>query len=635
MWGKTSKRCSVVGCRQENVSLHTLPKQPAIRAEWLKFIFEEIPQSFSPNLTVCSAHFSADCFLNQEQYNAGFAKKLLLREGAIPDLFNSITKQQPYSGETELPAGNSLSPDDQSIFVFKCEDDDTFWLSGGSQSELPRTRDIGLQCDPLPKPVRTVGTQLSASTLIQRRSQGVLVAPKTREAGVGTYKQVKQHFSEMTSHFRVEKPAAELSDDTLSTAPQIETTASSLSPQEHSPLEVVVKTGVVSSEEEAEAEEEDEAEEEEDILSDEEDNAEVEHDDPEYLPSSPGQSSESSKEDEESHSHKPFQNTLRPVVWCLHCEAHAEISCTIKKHQRVYGCPKCVSEETIEIQGSEDLPVRFENRISFHKHAITVHNAPEKPPEFKTCEDCNKLNRVDDEHHVCECKIKLFSCELCSKRFLTDNGRKVHYRRLHGNYTHFCKYCMTHFTTKESKLQHEQVHNTRGLPYSCPSCSKRFKDFHQRNNHLKSHGSQKGYLCSTCGMRFPKATSYERHLLIHSGEKPYRCEVCERSFNQAGHLKSHMRLHTGEKPFMCEQCGECFNHNVSLKNHLLRQHGIDAKFLPTKEGKRIGRPHSEVPLKRRFKESHKNITEHCSSAPPELEGEDVLCEPDSEESQEP
>ncbi|XP_072543296.1 uncharacterized protein [Salminus brasiliensis] len=405
-------------------------------------------------------------------------------------------------------------------------------------------------------------------------------------------------------------------------------------------------TSVASSEEEANAEEEEEEEgdegegegEGEEALSDTEDDTEGDPADSEYLPSSSCESSKNSEDEVDEVSHKPFQSTFRPDVWCLDCEAHAGISCTIKKHQRVYCCLQCVSEGSVEVQCLEDLPVRFDSRISFHKHAITVHGAPEQPPEFKTCEDCGKLNRVEDEHHVCECKIKPFSCELCSKRFLTENGRKVHYRRLHGNYTHFCKYCMMNFTTKESKLQHEQVHSTRGLPYRCPSCSLRFKDFRERNQHLKSHGGRKGYLCSTCGMRFSKATSYERHLLVHSGEKPYRCEVCERSFNQAGHLKSHMRLHTGEKPFMCEQCGECFNHNVSLKNHLLRQHGIDTKYLPTKEGKRIGRPFSDVPVKRRFKGRSEMSAQPCSSASAEeFEGGDAMCDRGSdspEESQE-
>ncbi|XP_072543299.1 uncharacterized protein [Salminus brasiliensis] len=633
MWGKTSKRCSVVGCRQENVSLHSLPKQPTIRSEWLKFIFEEIPQSFSPNLTVCSAHFSADCFVNQEQYNAGFAKKLLLKEGAIPDFINSTDKTQPYGRQLERTAGNAGSPDGQSLLILKCEDDEPFWLNDGSPSHTPRTRDVGLQCDPLPKLVRTVGTQLSASTLIHKRSQGVLVAPKTRETGVCTNRRVNQLFRELSSNLtKAEHSAADFCDESPSTSPEVvETAESPGNPQEESPVEIVVAE-VVSSEEEANDEDEDE-----DVLSDMEDEDEEEDEegdpeDPEFLPATSGQSSESSKEDEldeESISHKPFQSTFRPDVWCLDCEAHAGISCTIKKHQRVYCCLQCVSEGSVEVQCLEDLPVRFDSRISFHKHAITVHGAPEQPPEFKTCEDCGKLNRVEDEHHVCECKIKPFSCELCSKRFLTENGRKVHYRRLHGNYTHFCKYCMMNFTTKESKLQHEQVHSTRGLPYRCPSCSLRFKDFHERNQHLKSHGGRKGYLCSTCGMRFSKAASYERHLLVHSGEKPYRCEVCERSFNQAGHLKSHMRLHTGEKPFMCEQCGECFNHNVSLKNHLLRQHGIDTKYLPTKEGKRIGRPFSDVPVKRRFKGRSEMSAQPCSSASAEeFEGEDMMFGPD-------
>uniref|UniRef100_A0A667Y0C1 THAP-type domain-containing protein n=1 Tax=Myripristis murdjan TaxID=586833 RepID=A0A667Y0C1_9TELE len=51
-------------CKETNVSLHTLPKETHVTDQ-------------CPNLLVCLAHFSADCFINLTQYNAGFAKKLL------------------------------------------------------------------------------------------------------------------------------------------------------------------------------------------------------------------------------------------------------------------------------------------------------------------------------------------------------------------------------------------------------------------------------------------------------------------------------------------------------------------------------------------------------------------------------
>uniref|UniRef100_A0AAY5EF19 C2H2-type domain-containing protein n=1 Tax=Electrophorus electricus TaxID=8005 RepID=A0AAY5EF19_ELEEL len=245
----------------------------------------------------------------------------------------------------------------------------------------------------------------------------------------------------------------------------------------------------------------------------------------------------------------------------------------------------CVSGDTADTLCLENFAVRFNYRVDFHKHAITEHGASEQAPEHRTCEDCGKSNRVEDEHHVCECKIKPFSCKLCPKRFLTQIGHKVHYRRLHGDYMHICKFCLMDFEMKQTKIQHERVHNKRGSPYSCPSCQKRFKKFHERNAHLKSHGEQKVYLCSTCGMSFKRISKYERHVRTHTGEKPYICQECERSFAQASHLKSHIRIHTGEKPFMCEQCGECFNHNAShLKSHM-RIHTGEKPFMCEQCGK--------------------------------------------------
>ncbi|XP_058265909.1 zinc finger protein 135-like isoform X3 [Hemibagrus wyckioides] len=273
---------------------------------------------------------------------------------------------------------------------------------------------------------------------------------------------------------------------------------------------------------------------------------------------------------------KPFQNTIKPIIWCTDCTDVAKMICTIRRHKRIYGCPECGVGDVNST--FKDFSIHFSDITSFHKHAMKEHGAKEIPPENRVCEDCHKTIRMPTNpnkkprEHVCEYKIKPFACHLCRKRFFTETGQKVHYRRLHGDYTHFCKYCMTPFDTKESKLKHETTHSEESLPYICPDCPEKFQDFVARNQHLRSHRGEKKHICDTCNRRFGDLASYDRHVRIHSGEKPYTCNVCERSFTQAGHLKSHMRLHTGERPFMCEQCGKCFNHNVSLKNHLQKHH---------------------------------------------------------------
>ncbi|XP_052393093.1 Krueppel-like factor 8 isoform X1 [Carassius gibelio] len=98
MWGKSIKRCAVPGCRIEPVSLHSLPKDPSIRNDWLKFLFTDVPDRFSPTLTICSAHFSTDSFVNLSQFNAGYASKLLLKEGRVPTVF--VSTPNPHSCQT-------------------------------------------------------------------------------------------------------------------------------------------------------------------------------------------------------------------------------------------------------------------------------------------------------------------------------------------------------------------------------------------------------------------------------------------------------------------------------------------------------------------------------------------------------
>ncbi|XP_066502622.1 uncharacterized protein [Hoplias malabaricus] len=341
-----------------------------------------------------------------------------------------------------------------------------------------------------------------------------------------------------------------------------------------------------------------------------------------------------SERDWTSKPQKVFQNTIKPIIWCIDCGAVVHMSCKIRRHQKIYGCAACGTGDSSDSSAFKDFSVHFSDVPSFHKHAIDVHGAKENLYEQTVCPDCNRNIRVQTDPkkkgHVCEYKTKPFSCHLCPKRFITEIGQKVHYRRLHGEYTHICKYCMTEFDSKISKLDHELTHDQDELPFICPDCPEKFKDYITRNQHLKSHRGQKKHICSTCARTFNSLQRYERHMLIHSGEKPYRCEICERSFNQCGHLKSHMRLHTGEKPFMCEQCGECFNHNVSLKNHLVRQHGSDPAAPLPEENPHKGRPSRTTDKPKRRKRRRK-VSSSAGSEDPEMEETDLKLDQDSGE----
>lgn len=84
---KVAKYCAVPVCRRTQ-SLHNLPSDPNIRNAWLNFVFKEVPDHVNKTLSICSLHFTEDSFINKTQFNAGFAERLRLKNGAVPSIFD-------------------------------------------------------------------------------------------------------------------------------------------------------------------------------------------------------------------------------------------------------------------------------------------------------------------------------------------------------------------------------------------------------------------------------------------------------------------------------------------------------------------------------------------------------------------
>ncbi|XP_051983016.1 piggyBac transposable element-derived protein 4-like [Xyrauchen texanus] len=103
MSARRTKRCAIPGCRKTEF-LHMVPKNPNIKKEWLKFIFNEVPDRVSPYLFVCLGHFTPDCLANQSQYEAGFAGKHILKSGAVPTILDPrAIRQTRTSATADLP----------------------------------------------------------------------------------------------------------------------------------------------------------------------------------------------------------------------------------------------------------------------------------------------------------------------------------------------------------------------------------------------------------------------------------------------------------------------------------------------------------------------------------------------------
>ncbi|XP_031419109.2 zinc finger and SCAN domain-containing protein 2-like isoform X2 [Clupea harengus] len=232
----------------------------------------------------------------------------------------------------------------------------------------------------------------------------------------------------------------------------------------------------------------------------------------------------------------------------------------------------CHQEETVSKE-THNIPmfaIYFSDLYSLQSHVEQSHGF-----KRELCPDCGKfiIRRDSRCSHVCDHKIKPFSCLTCGRCFTSPSGLHLHSQVHTEGHALPCRYCYKTFRFQEDKLEHEKIHLEERLKYRCPDCPKRFTDRYSRSAHRKTHWKHGRFFCKVCDKGFFKACQLERHEVVHTGLKPYACEQCDRSFNQPGHLKSHMRVHTGERPFKCQDCGQCFNHNVSLKNHMQRHHG--------------------------------------------------------------
>ncbi|XP_036931467.1 uncharacterized protein LOC119006642 isoform X7 [Acanthopagrus latus] len=151
-----SRRRCIFRCKTK-FPLNGLPKDEEVKSQWLQFIFKSntIPQQYSPKLVLCSHHFTEDCFENHAQFKAGYSKRLILREGAVPTVLGSVKSAE--SGPQPVTAGSSSK-----IF--------------------PAVRHVACQTD-LPERL-SVGTQVYMKTYF--RSKGTQARVASRDCGMCT-----------------------------------------------------------------------------------------------------------------------------------------------------------------------------------------------------------------------------------------------------------------------------------------------------------------------------------------------------------------------------------------------------------------------------------------------------------------
>ncbi|XP_063391923.1 zinc finger protein ZFP2-like [Cydia fagiglandana] len=246
---------------------------------------------------------------------------------------------------------------------------------------------------------------------------------------------------------------------------------------------------------------------------------------------------------------------------CRHCEKRFHKKTTCATHMRLDHPVENAAGGTCEVCGET-----FISRTGLNCHKTRAHN---KPYDRKLhCRKCRiqfdssealQRHKVDRPGNKCDPHGSV--CCACGEWSVDADALVLHRHRKHGTALFTCDECSKSFLSKISLCTHmDRVH--RGVRPARLARPDREHD----------PGSRAGQVCETCGKIFQCLALLKQHQSRHTGEKAFKCEICPKSYATAAELRTHHVRHTGEKPYKCESCAKCYGTAAALKVHVEAVH---------------------------------------------------------------
>ncbi|XP_023141544.1 zinc finger protein with KRAB and SCAN domains 7-like [Amphiprion ocellaris] len=494
--------CSVVGCDsfRRNAKRFKLPDDPEERLEWVQFVLEvngqRLKESSWTDITICSEHFTTDCFVDQS---------LQLRSGSVPSL---CVKSEPEEAQENLQRVDSVentdAPDDLETSDSKpfCpENTDSISPGSGQIQQKVLNKDLNKE--------RAALLQMKGKYLVNESCLLELFVRKCPSCGsklqmekvtYGLLIILNQrcfkcdYRNQWKSQINADVPTAE--DRNLAGGSEVKSEEVST---DEDPSSAFLSEIITFSDDES------------DPLDDgEEDDDDEESSDGEWNPTEDFaleeelmKDSEDETEDEGEDENFDSVSGLKMNELCAECGSFFNI---LKPHTcehkiKPYSCNICGKRCVTEIALNSHSRIHDEN----YEHRCKYCHVT-----FKT-----KVDKVTHEQtHLTEGKP--YKCPDCSETFATNKERRIHLVEHRGPRQLKCHICGIEFNRRTPLRRHLAVH-TGAKPYKCSVCQRGFN----QSSHLKSH------------------------MRLHTGERPYKCQHCDKCFNHNVSLKSHIqRYHT-------------------------------------------------------------------------------------------
>lgn len=319
----------------------------------------------------------------------------------------------------------------------------------------------------------------------------------------------------------------------------------------------------------------------------------------------------------------PYEVTEDGAYRCTICKESFRLMKEIKGHIRkehpkdslIYSCKHC--------------PKKF-----WELSLLRVHLRYHTMDFPFTCDECGAKFQLKERMDVHVAKYhdknspqyteKRFSCPLCPRIFMQEQGRQRHIRNFHDvrpdslemenaplpvSSVYYCEQCEVSFETLEESQAHiadkhpaEEGEEADVNPATkvvkrckCPDCGKLFRSRTAFRSHvLTNHGSNMPVVCDICGSGFLRKSQLNHHKERWHGENSrnkgalerYKCDHCERFFmRNQDRIRHEQIIHHIEVPeklptvwegrkgnFPCSKCDRKFPSMKTMRIHFSLKH---------------------------------------------------------------
>lgn len=263
--------------------------------------------------------------------------------------------------------------------------------------------------------------------------------------------------------------------------------------------------------------------------------------------------------------HRLLHESLKPFK-CDECSATFHVKANFLAHQRVHTGEKfnCTFAECGKAFSS----------ASYLKQHFKIHKlSDETPRPFRcTVEGCDKTftDEVALKSHSLVHAERNLSCDICCKKFRTNQSLKIHHLK-HTDMKQFtCHICGVLFKYKNQCYEHVRAHTAK-RELECFHCSKKFIKKTLLVAHMQTHLTDRKFNCKECDKSFKTYSCLYAHSRRHQARvAKFNCASCDKSFFSRSDLNNHLRTHTFSQQFSChyEGCSKTFVHKSNLNVHI-------------------------------------------------------------------